>query len=236
MDMIKYLNESAIKQGIELPHYILDQFQEYYLMLIDWNKKMNLTAITDPKEVAIKHFLDCICVTKYVNIPDESTLIDVGTGAGLPGIPIKLVNKSINLTLLDSLNKRLTFLKAVDERINLNANIIHSRAEDGGRDKNLREKFDISISRAVAKLNVLSEYCLPFAKVGGKFIAMKGPNVDEEVKEAEIAINKLGGKISDIIKFNLPEAGDRSIVVIEKVKKTDKMYPRRGVKIKKDPI
>lgn len=236
MDTAKYLYEYGKQMGFDLPHHVLDQFQEYYLLLVKWNETMNLTAITQAKEVAVKHFLDCICITNYVTIPENAKVIDVGTGAGFPGIPLKIIRPDITLTLLDSLNKRLVFLKEVNSRLGLHAEIIHSRAEDGGRKPELREQFDIATSRAVARLNVLTEYCMPFVKPGGQFIAMKGPGIEEELTSGKAAIKALGGKIEQTVQFTLPDAGERTIVITQKIKKTGDLYPRHGSKIKGKPL
>lgn len=222
--------------GIQLNDLQAQQFEKYYNILIDWNEKINLTRITQPEEVALKHFADSLTLIKYFNIPKGSKLIDVGTGAGFPGIPLKIYLNDIKLTLLDSLNKRLTFLKAAADEIGIDAETIHSRAEEAGRNKAQREKYDIAVSRAVARLNTLSEYCLPLVKIGGSFIAMKGPSLGEELKEAENAIKLLGGEITSVNEFELGGAGERTIAVIKKIKPTPEKYPRQGVKIKNKPL
>ena len=186
----------------KLDDEMLQRFEIYFKLLVEWNEKMNLTAITDEHGVAVKHFAD-------------SLTLDVGTGAGFPGVVLKIARPDIKLTLLDSLNKRLTFLDTVLNDTGLDAELVHSRAEEGGKNKLYREKFDIAISRAVARLNVLCEYCLPYVKVGGLFVAMKGPNADEELDGAENALKLLGGKVEKVHKFNLPcDEGERTIIVI----------------------
>ena len=227
----------------EFPNYnvdftdeMLSSFNTYAQLLIEWNNKINLTAIVDPYEIAVKHFLDSALVLNAYPIKDSSSIIDIGTGAGFPGVPIKILKEDLNLTLLDSLNKRLIFLKEVMDKLNLHADIIHSRAEEGSRKDNLRESFDIVTSRAVAALNVLSEYCLPYVKVGGAFISMKGPGAEQEIKDSKNAIKLLGGELEDIKLYTLPDGGKRSILIIRKIKETNNKYPRHGSKIQKSPL
>ncbi len=226
----------AQKIGTELTDLQVSQFEKYYELLIEWNKKINLTRITEKEEVALKHFADSLTLLKYCDIPKNAGVIDVGTGAGFPGIPLKIARPDIKLTLLDSLNKRLTFLNEVCREIGIEAQLIHSRAEDGGRVPKLREGFDLAVSRAVARLNVLSEYCLPFVKVGGLFTPMKGPDMEDEISEAEKAVKTLGGRLIKSESFNLENAGGRTIVIIKKEKPTPKAYPRQGTKIKSKPL
>lgn len=229
---MKTLIKNACEQiGIKLNDNQLKQFEQYYELLTEWNEKINLTRITEPDEVALKHFADSLTLLKNVEIPKNSTIIDVGTGAGFPGIPLKIARPDISLTLLDSLNKRLGFLGEVCSELGIKAELVHSRAEDGGKDKLYREKYDFAVSRAVARLNILSEYCLPYVKVGGSFIAMKGPELTEELNEAKNALKILGGKINKVNEFKLEDSG-RTIVVINKIKQTPKSYPRHSSKIK----
>ncbi len=236
MNIKDYLIKNLAEMGIELTESQLEQFDKYYEMLIDWNKRINLTRITEPEEVAVKHFADSLSLLDCYEIPEGAKVIDVGTGAGFPGIPLKIACPDIKLTLLDSLNKRLVFLKEVCENLGIEAEILHLRAEEGGRKLQLREKFDLVMSRAVARLNVLSEYCLPYVKKGGNFVAMKGPDAHEEIAEGEIAIEKLGGKIEEVVEFYLPDNSGRTIVIVGKDKNTPKQYPRQGTKIKEKPI
>lgn len=227
--------ENLKKVGLNLENEKIEKFQLYYEMLQDWNEKMNLTAITDLEGVILKHFIDSLMVLKF--LPDKTrNLIDVGTGAGFPGLPLKIAKNELKVTLLDSLNKRLIFLESLKEKLKLDFELVHARAEELGRKVDYREKFDVSTSRAVASLNVLSEYCLPFVKTGGLFIAMKSGNVDEELESAKRSIALLGGKIEKVEIFNLPNDISRSIVVIRKIKNTDKIYPRASAKIKKSPL
>ena len=206
-------------------------------MLTEWNEKINLTAITDKDEFIIKHFLDSLTILNSINIPHGSKVIDVGTGAGFPGIPLKIVRPDIQLTLLDSLKKRLVFLQdQVLASIRLEAEIIHGRAEDISRQSEYREAFDFAVSRAVANLSSLSEYCLPCVKVGGAFVSMKGPECDAEIVQAKNAVKVLGGKLNSVDNLMLPDNYGRSLVVIDKILNTPEKYPRRGVKINKKPL
>lgn len=232
--MIKNLLQNYIKDyKITLTENQYEQFQKYFELLAEWNEKMNLTAITDESGVALKHFADSLSLLNFVDIPQNSSLADVGTGAGFPGIVLKIARPDIKLTLIDSLNKRLVFLGEVCAQLGIEAELIHSRAEDGARDEKLRESFDFAVSRAVARMNVLSEYCLPYVKVGGAFCAMKGAQANEEFKESLNAINTLGGKIENKYFFELPEnGGERAIAVVRKVKNTPQKYPRQSGKIK----
>ena len=202
-----------------------DKFNTYYHELIDYNQKVNLTAITDEEEVYIKHFFDS-CLAHSV-IPQKAKVVDIGTGAGFPGVPLKIVRNDIDLHLVDSLNKRIIFLNELMSRLNLDYQTYHARAEEFCTNLNNREKFDISVSRAVAKLNTLAEYCLPLVKVGGKFIAYKSCDIDDEIADSLNAIKILGGEIEEIKKFTLPNnIGTRSLIIIKKIKKTPNKYPR----------
>lgn len=232
--MIKNLLQNYIKDyKITLTENQYEQFQKYFELLAEWNEKMNLTAITDESGVALKHFADSLSLLNFVDIVQNSTLADVGTGAGFPGVVLKIARPDIKLTLIDSLNKRLVFLGEVCAQLGIEAELIHSRAEDGARDEKLRESFDFAVSRAVARMNVLSEYCLPYVKVGGAFCAMKGAQANEEFKESLNAINTLGGKLENKYFFELPEnGGERAIAVVRKVKNTPQKYPRQSGKIK----
>ena len=232
--MIKNLLQNYIKDyKITLTENQYEQFQKYFELLAEWNEKMNLTAITDESGVALKHFADSLSLLNFVDIPQNSSLADVGTGAGFPGVVLKIARPDIKLTLIDSLNKRLVFLGEVCAQLGIEAELIHSRAEDGARDEKLRESFDFAVSRAVGRMNVLSEYCLPYVKVGGAFCAMKGAQANEEFKESLNAINTLGGKLEKKYFFELPEnGGERAIAVVRKVKNTPQKYPRQSGKIK----
>lgn len=212
----------------------MDKFEIYQKLLLEWNEKMNLTAITQPEEIRVKHFEDSLTCLKTGYIKDNDKIIDVGTGAGFPGLPIKFANDTVKLTLMDSLNKRLIFLGDVLSKTNTEAQLVHMRAEDGGADAGYREKFDVACSRAVASLCVLCEYCLPFVKVGGYFLAMKGREYEDELKSAGDIITRLGGRVKEVQMF--PLSGNEivhSIIIIEKIAPTPKTYPRKGKKIGK---
>lgn len=212
------------------------QFYQYYELLVKWNKVMNLTAIVDYKEVQEKHFIDSLSLVKMINIKSVHTLIDVGTGAGFPGLPLKIVFPHLEVILLDSLQKRILFLNEVIRDLGLfQIEAKHGRAEDYAKDVKYRENFDLCVSRAVADLSVLSEYCIPFVKIGGKFISYKSDLIDEEVKHSENAIHILGGNIQKIEKFQLPESEiKRSFISISKERTTNKRYPRKaGIPLKK---
>lgn len=231
------LAESCKKINIELTEKQIKQFMDYKDMLLEWNEKFNLTAITDEREIILKHFVDCLAISAGAELAGKK-IIDVGTGAGFPGVPVKIAFHDTQMTLLDSLNKRITFLEELKNKLGLeNVTCIHSRAEDGGADKNLREGFDLCISRAVANLAVLSEYCLPFVKVGGCFISMKGPDVKDELNESEKAIKVLGGEVKEVKLINIPETDiNHSLIIIKKIKPTPSKYPRKAGKAKKEPI
>lgn len=215
----------------------IDKFEEYKRLILEYNEHTNLTRITEEDEFNIKHFLDSLSILKSGVIKEGLKIIDIGTGAGFPGMPIKIYNENLEITLLDSLRKRIDFLDGVIEKLNLDKIIaVHERAEEAARSEKYREKYDIALSRAVANLATLSEYTLGFVKVGGYFISQKGPEYKEEIKEAENAIKTMGAEISDIIKVNLPDDIDHYLIVIKKIKPTPKKYPRGGGKPRKQPL
>lgn len=232
----KEMQEKGSKINIDFTVEQLWKFYRYMELLIEWNEKMNLTAITEPKEIILKHFIDSLTILKEVQ--KNKILVDVGTGAGFPGIPLKIMKEDLKIVLVDSLNKRLLFLKEVINELDLkNIEIIHARAEELGQNKNYREKFELATSRAVANLSTLSEYLIPLVKINGKCIVMKASEVDEEIQQAKKAINVLGGTIEKIEKFELPESDiGRTIVLIKKEKETPKKYPRKSGTPSKEPI
>ena len=222
--------------GVELNPEIRERLSVYGELLLEWNEKMNLTAITDPGEVLYKHFYDCLLFFSAVSVPNGAKIIDVGTGAGFPGMVLKIARPDIQLTLLDGLNKRLIFLNEVLARLGLSAETVHMRAEDGGRAAQFREKYDIACARAVAAMPVLCEYCLPFVKPGGIFAAMKGSNGTEEAAAAVNAAKLLGGGKPDIICRELRKNEQRTFILIKKISQTPTKYPRPGGKIAKNAL
>lgn len=245
-----FIEKAFNRIGIELSELQINQFYEYYLYLVEKNKVMNLTAITEYEDVVIKHFVDSLLICKvkcFDNIVNKKNndkkirVIDVGTGAGFPGIPIKILYPDMEITLLDSLNKRINFLNEVIEKLDLKKiTCIHGRAEDYGCNSKYREEFDICVSRAVANLSTLSEYCVPFIKVGGKFISYKASDIEEEIKQAKNALKMLGCKIDDVLKMNLSDMREnkyeRSFVVIDKEKILSKKYPRKSGIPSRNPL
>ncbi len=224
--------------GVILEDRQIQQFIRYYEMLVEWNEVMNLTAITDYDDVMKKHFVDSLSLIKAYDVTSKAKVIDIGTGAGFPGLALKIAYPSLQVTLLDSLNKRIQFLNAVIEELQLTGvETIHGRAEDYAKPNTLREQFDLCVSRAVANLSTLSEYCLPFVKEGGYFISYKSEKVCEEVQTAESAIKILGGKIDKQVEFYLPDSDIyRNLFVIRKVRKTPSKYPRKAGLPSKEPL
>ena len=236
MTMRETLLEATEDFKIRLSEEQLSQLELYHKLLSEWNEKINLTAITDDRGVAVKHFADSMTIFNYFDIPQNARVIDVGTGAGFPGLVMKIVRPDIELTLLDSLQKRLNFLRTVLDALHLDATLIHSRAEEGGQNPDLRESYDLAVSRAVAQLNILSEYCLPYVRLSGRFIAFKG-SAGDELQAANNAIGILGGRIGKTPVFELPmEGGTRTLIEIEKVRPTPDKYPRQYGKIKAKPL
>ena len=242
MEKIKNYLEQITNGAVSLDSNQLQQFEEYYEMLVEKNKVMNLTAITEREEVILKHFIDSLAIAGYVKLWEQSyKIIDVGTGAGFPGIPLKIAFPNLQITLFDSLNKRIRFLQEVIDALNLNESGLciaaHGRAEEGARNKTMRESYDFVFSRAVANMAVLSEYCIPFVKVGGFFVSYKTGAVDEEITQGTKAIHILGGKIEKVEKLMLPDSDiSRSFVFIKKEKQTPKAYPRKAGTASKQPL
>ena len=231
-ELKKYLEDF----GLILNEKQINRFYKYMNLLIEWNKKINLTAIVDPKEIIIKHFVDSLSINKYIK--ENSKIIDIGTGAGFPGIPLKIYRDDIQITLVDSLNKRIKFLDEVIKELELqNIETIHGRAEEMGRNSKYREKFDIATSRAVANISTLSEYLIPLTKINGNCVFMKGPDVDEELNSGKNAINVLGGKVLKKEEFYIPKTDiERTVIVVKKIKKTPEKYPRKPGMPSKEPI
>ncbi len=236
--MIKTMEEGF--KNLKLPYSedIENKFVLYRDLLKEWNQKINITSIEDDEEIYLKHFIDSVLLLNKDNMNENKKIIDVGTGGGFPGLPLKIINDNFEVTLLDSLRKRIDFLKEVSNVLNLkNVKLIHGRAEDFGQNKEYRENYDICVSRAVAPLNVLSEYCIPFVKVGGYFAAYKSDNISQEITNSDKAIRELGGKIKEIREISIPGADIiRKIVIIEKIETTKAKYPRKAGKPSKDPL
>lgn len=234
----KILVEGAKEFGIDMNLFHVEQFNKYINLLTEWNKKINLTAIEDEYDIVNKHFLDSISVFKSGKIKGNEKIIDIGAGAGFPSIPIKIIFPNTKLTIIDSLKKRTFFLNELVEKLNLvNIKIIHGRAENFGCDTSLRESFDVAVSRAVASLNILSEYCLPFVKKYGYFISMKGFDIEEELNLSKNALLTLNGNVENVIDVNIPSTNIiHKLIIIQKTNLTNKMYPRSSKAIKKKPL
>lgn len=230
------LKENALKFGVSLNEVALDRFDKYAQLLIEWNEKINLTAITQPDEIVMKHFVDSLALYKYIDIKDDSKIIDVGTGAGFPGVALLIANPKLDVTLLDSTKKKLNVIQNILDEIGLNANIIHARAEEAGKNPQFREQFDIVTARAVSNLRDLSEYCLPFAKIDGIFAPLKSVSASEELKNAKKAISTLGGEYCKTENYTVDECGERSIIIIKKISQTSPKYPRNSSQISKKPL
>lgn len=230
------LSSEAKKIGIDLDIVALDRFDKYAELLVEWNKHINLTAITDPDEIVYKHFLDSIVILKYVDIKPESKLIDVGCGAGFPGLPLLIARPDLKITFLDSTKKKLGVIADILEKLDLKAEILHMRAEEAGKDSSYREQYDFATARAVTNLRDLSEICLPFVKKGSYFIPLKGAGAKEEIAGAEKAIKTVGGKIVNVDYFNLNNCGERALLHIEKKEHTPQKYPRPSAQIAKKPL
>lgn len=238
MSFYNVMKKASDDVNMEFNEEKYNKFIKYMRLVQEWNEKINLTAIIEDEEFVKKHFIDCIKAFKSEEIKNAQTLIDVGTGAGFPGLPIAIMNPNVEVTLLDSLNKRINFLNLVVRELGLkNVKTIHSRAEDGARKPELREKFDVATSRAVANMAVLSEFCMPYVKKGGYFVALKGPAIDEELENGSNAIKILGGELQGIIEISIEETDlKHNIVEVKKVKNCPKTYPRKAGTVNKKPL
>ena len=232
-DMLK---TEAMKYGVSLDEKALERFDIYARLLVQWNEKINLTAITDPEGIVMKHFVDSLTVFYAADIPQNAKCIDVGTGAGFPGVAMLIARPDLDMTLMDSTNKKLNVIRDILENIGLEANVVHTRAEEAGKSKEYRQQYDFATARAVSNLRDLSEFCLPFVKVGGTFISMKSAKADEEIAEAKAALRILGGEIKEKKVFELGDCGERNIILIKKVSSTPDKYPRPSAKIAKFPL
>lgn len=234
--MNKSFKEKLTDKCPELIEEMKQQFEDYMHLLLEWNEKINLTAITEEDEIILKHFIDSLTISKYIE--KEKTIVDVGTGAGFPGIPLRIARKDLKVTLVDSLNKRILFLNEVIQKLGLKEiETLHYRAEEFGQNKKYRESFDVATSRAVANLSTLVEYLLPLVKVGGICVCMKGSEIKEELENSKKAIEILGGEIQEVEEFYLPGTDiKRSIVIVKKISSTPKKYPRKPGTPAKEPI
>ena len=231
----KEIIENGKKIGLDIAEKEVQNLYKYMLLMLEWNKNVNLTAITEEKEIIYKHFIDSLSVNKYLT--NKEKIMDIGTGAGFPGIPLKIFNEDLKFILVDSLNKRINFLEEVKNELNLNKlELVHARAEELAKNKNYRENMDIVVSRAVARLRILAEYMLPFVKKNGICICMKGPNIEEEIEESKKSLEILGGKIDKIEHIILPGDLERNIILIRKIKETPSRYPRKAGTPVKQPL
>ena len=230
------LLSGAAEYGVTLSDEAVERFDIYARLLVERNKVMNLTAITESDEIVKKHFVDSLSLLSVVDIPENAKVIDVGTGAGFPGIPLMIARPDLRMTLLDSTRKRLGFIEEVSRETSLEPELLHSRAEDAGKNENYRERYDLATARAVSNLRDLSEYCLPFVKKGGVFAPMKSAKADEEITQAKKAIHVLGGPIEKKVSFDIGDVGSRTVIIIKKISQTPTKYPRPSAKMAKFPI
>lgn len=231
----KLLSDVVSEINVALSPDALDNFDRFACLLTETNKTLNLTAITEPKEIVTKHFADSLTLID-VGIPENAKVIDVGTGGGFPALPLLISRNDIDITMIDGANKKLNFVRSVCEDLGFDAEILHCRAEELGKDADYREQYDVATARAVSALNVIAEYCLPFVKVGGTFLAMKSAKADEELEAAKKAIKLLGGEIVRVCKYDIADCGERNIIVIKKISQTPSKYPRASAKIAKQPL
>lgn len=230
------LKTEAAKFGVNLDEKALERFDIYAKLLVEWNEKINLTAITDPEGIVMKHFVDSLSLFSAIEIPEGAKSIDVGTGAGFPGLAMLIARPDLKITLLDSTNKKLNVIRDILQNLDLECEVLHTRAEEAGQNNAYREQYDFATARAVSNLRDLSEYCLPFVKKGGTFISMKSAKAEEEIAEGRKAIKILGGNIKEKKTFEIDEAGERTIILIEKISTTPAKYPRPSAKIAKNPL
>lgn len=230
------LESELEKIGVKLDEYGLDRFDQYAERLVRWNKNVNLTAITDPDEIVIKHFVDSLYILKFIKMSPNHSLADIGSGAGFPGLPLLIANPQLDVTFVDSVNKKLSFIKDALNNAGLLARVVNSRAEELGRNADFRESFDYVTARAVAPLRVLAEYCLPLVKPDGLFVSMKGSNGLQELADAENAIKTLGGEVAKADEYTLPNGDPRSIIIVRKISQTPTKYPRKTKKIETKPL
>ena len=230
------LKRECLKYDVQLTNDQIDCLDKFADMLVEWNEKFNLTAITEPDQIVYKHFIDSLLVLKTIDLKNNASLADIGTGAGFPSTPISIVRRDVEVTQIDSLRKRVGFLQHVSDHFNLNIKAIHGRAEELGRKNEYREQFEYVTARAVAPLNKLAEYCLPLVKIDGFFVAMKGLEYKTEIEDSKKAISVLGGKIEEVKSFKLPDLSNRTIILIKKISHTPTKYPRNSGKISKNPI
>lgn len=235
-DIKQKLIAQAKGMGVKVTVEQAGMFQQYMEMLLEWNEKLNLTAITEPEEILEKHFLDSLTLLSACKLKEGGKVLDVGTGAGFPGVPLKIMRPDLQVTLLDGSNKRLNFLGKLCSQLGIECKRVHKRAEEAGLDKTMRESYDLVTARAVAQLRVLCEYCLPLVKMKGFFVAMKGPSAGDELAEAENALDILGGDKVEVKQTQLPTAGERNLIVVRKLSFTPKGYPRHGGTITKHPL
>jgi 16S rRNA (guanine527-N7)-methyltransferase len=238
MKFYDIMNKACQNEGLPFDTDKYEKFIIYKELIQDWNEKINLTAITEDEDIIKKHFIDCIKSFRFSELKNATNIIDVGTGAGFPGIPLKIMDSNKNIVLLDSLNKRINFLNEVISKLNLTKiQAIHARAEEFSRKAEFREKFDFAVSRAVANMTLLSELCIPYVRVGGYFMALKGPAVENELNEAKNAIATLGGKLEEIIKVEIEDTDlQHNLVIVKKIKNTPMVYPRKASSISKKPL
>lgn len=230
------LREYSAAMGVSLDAAQLERFDLYARLLVEWNEKINLTAILQPDEILVKHFVDSLSLLTAAQLPQNAKLIDVGTGAGFPSVPVKIARPDVQVTLLDSLNKRLIFLAELSAALGQTNECIHFRAEEAGQKADYRERYDVATARAVAHLRELTEYCLPFVRVGGQFAALKSGEIDAELEESRKAIQTLGGRVEEIRRLALPDGSARAIVLIKKISQTPTKYPRPHGKMVKSPL